>query len=99
MGPKNHQFWPELWISTPLLHFEFTDGCEMMHKAWYSIQEVPLCFSRSSIEFQGHTEWKIDDLNPIFSKITRPVAAIKSLTFALLQMFWCSIANPKFQQK
>ena len=26
---------------------------------------------------------KIDDLNPILSKITRPVAAIKSLRFAL----------------
>ena len=29
---------------------------------------------------------KIDDLNPILSKITRPVAAIKSLRFALL--YW-----------
>ena len=29
---------------------------------------------------------KIDDLNPILSKITRPVAAIKALRFALL--YW-----------
>ena len=31
---------------------------------------------------------KIDDLIPILSKITRPVAAIKSLRFALFK-FWC----------
>ena len=30
------------------LQFEFTDGCEMMHKAWSKIEEVPYCFSRSS---------------------------------------------------
>ena len=26
-----------------------------MHKAWSSIEEVPYCFSRSSLKFQGHT--------------------------------------------
>ena len=31
----------------------------MMHKAWSSIEEVPYCFSRSSVEFQGHTALKI----------------------------------------
>ena len=35
------------------LQFEFTNGYEMMHKAWSSIEEVPYCFSRSSIKFQG----------------------------------------------
>ena len=43
------------------LQFEFTDGFEMVHKAWYSIEEVPYYFSRSSIKFQGHMGWKIDD--------------------------------------
>ena len=38
----------------------------MMHKAWRSIEEVPYCFSRSSIKFYGHTGGKIDDLNPIW---------------------------------
>ena len=37
----------------------------MMHKAWYSIEEVPYYFSGSSIKFPGHTGWKIDDSNPI----------------------------------
>ena len=40
------------------LPFEFTNGYEMMHKAWSSIEEVPYCFPRSSIKFQGHTEQK-----------------------------------------
>ena len=31
----------------------------MMHKAWSSVEEVPYCFSRSSIKFQGHIALKI----------------------------------------
>ena len=31
----------------------------MMHKAWSSIEEVPYCFSRSSVIFQGHIALKI----------------------------------------
>ena len=31
----------------------------MMHKAWRSIEEVPYCFSRSSVKFQGHIALKI----------------------------------------
>ena len=31
----------------------------MMHKAWCSIEEVPYCFPRSSIKFQGHKGQKI----------------------------------------
>ena len=27
----------------------------MMHKAWSRIEEVPYCFSRSYVKFQGHT--------------------------------------------
>ena len=56
-----------------------------MHKAWCNTEEEPYCISRSSIKFEGHMDWKIDDLNPILSKITRLVAAIKSRRFAL---FW-----------
>ena len=54
-----------------------------MHKAWRSTEEVPYWFSRSSIKFRGYMGKKIEDLNPIFSKITRPVPAIKSLRFAM----------------
>ena len=107
----------------------------MLHKAWSSIEEVPYCFWRSSVKFQGHTalkrvefdpDWAFPDCNsslysPMAMKwckklkvaqkrcpivlqghpsnctvtraekltiwiqfeITRPVAAIKSLRFAL----------------
>ena len=65
----------------------------MMHNAWCRIEKVPCCFPRSSIKFQGHTGWKIDDLNPNFV-ITRPVAAIKSLRFALLSLlFFCFFSH------
>ena len=50
---------------------------------WRNIEEVPFWFFRSSVKFQGYMGKKIDDLIPILSKITRPVAAIKSLRFAL----------------
>ena len=36
----------------------------MMHKAWSSIEEVPYCFSRSSVKFQGHTALKIVEFYP-----------------------------------
>ena len=29
-----------------------------MYKAWSSIEEVPYCFWRSSVKFQGHTAKK-----------------------------------------
>ena len=31
----------------------------MMHRVWSSIVEVPYCFSRSYLKFQGHTALKI----------------------------------------
>ena len=31
----------------------------MMHRAWSSNEEVPYCFSRSSVKFQGHMALKI----------------------------------------
>ena len=40
----------------------------MMHKAWCSIEEVPY-YWWSSIKFQGHTGWKIYDLNPIWVRL------------------------------
>ena len=36
----------------------------MMHKAWSSIEEVPYCFSRSSVKFQGYTALKIVKFDP-----------------------------------
>ena len=36
----------------------------MLHNAWSSIEEVPYCFSRSSVKFQGHTALKIIEFDP-----------------------------------
>ena len=36
----------------------------MMHSAWSSIVEVPYCFSRSYVKFQGHTALKIVEFDP-----------------------------------
>ena len=47
-----------------VLQFEFTYGNEMKHKAWCGIEEVPYCFSRSSVKFQGHMAQKIVDFDP-----------------------------------
>ena len=35
-----------------------------MHTAGSSIEEVPYCFSRSSVKFQGHTALKIAEFDP-----------------------------------
>ena len=36
----------------------------MLHKAWSSIEEVPCCFWRSSVKFQGHAALKIVEFDP-----------------------------------
>ena len=36
----------------------------MMHRAWSSIVEVPYSFSRSYVNFQGHTALKIIEFDP-----------------------------------
>ena len=61
---KNRWIWPRLGVSGLKLQFKFTNGYEMLHKAWSSIEEVPYCFSRSSVKFQGHTALKINKFDP-----------------------------------
>ena len=61
---KNRRFWPRLGVSGLYLQFEITDGYEMMHKAWNSIEEVPYCFSRSYVKFEDHTALKIVNFDP-----------------------------------
>ena len=59
----------------------------MLHKAWNSKGEMPYCFPRSSIKFQGHTVQNITDFDPnwAFTDYWR-VTAFKSLRFALFQL-------------
>ena len=54
-------------------------------------EEMPYCFPRSSIKFQGHTGQNITDFNPNWAVPDyRPVAAFKSLRFAL---FFCDTTS------
>ena len=56
----------------------------MLHKAWNNKGEMPYCFPRSSIKFQGHTWQNITDFDPYWAfPDYRPVAAFKSVRFAL----------------
>ena len=64
MALKIVDFLPKLGVSGLYLQFGITDGYEMMHKAWSSIEEVPYCFSRSSVKFHGHTALKIVEFDP-----------------------------------
>ena len=52
-------------------------------------ERCPHCFPRSSIKFQGHTGQNFTDFDPNWAfPDSRPVAAFKSLRFALLQEIW-----------
>ena len=42
----------------------FTNDYEMVDKAWCCLGQVPYCFSRSSVKFQGHTAKKIVEIDP-----------------------------------
>ena len=85
-GSKNRRIWPKLGVSGQQLQFEFPDGNEMLHKAWNSKGEMPYWFPRSSIKFQGHTGQNITDFDPNWAfPDYRPVAAFKSLRFALFR--------------
>ena len=56
----------------------------MLHTAWNSIGEMRYRFPRSSVKFQGHTVQNITDFDPNWAfPDYRPVAAFKSLRFAL----------------
>ena len=57
----------------------------MLHKAGNSKGEMPYRFPRSYVKFQGHTVQNITDFDPNWAfPDYRPVAAFKSLRFALL---------------
>ena len=70
----------------------------MLHKAWNSKGEMPYCFPRSSIKFQGHTVQNITDFDPNWALPDyRPVAAFKSLRFALLQEMLMNLIHNMFE--
>ena len=59
---------------------------------------MPYCFPRSSIKFQGHTGQNITDFDPNWTfPDYRPVAAFKSLRFALFTIFPSSYYHEIFR--
>ena len=68
----------------------------MLHKTWNSKGEMPYCFPRSSIKFQVHTVQNITDFDPNWAfPDYRPVAAFKSLRFALFYILTeIGLGNP-----
>ena len=83
-GTKNRRLGSNLSVSRWQLQFEFTNSFEKTRIASRSMEEVLYCFSGS----HGLTSWFESDS----IKITRAVAAIKSLKFALLRIK-CSSAQ------
>ena len=55
---------PNFGVSGLYLQFESTYDDEMIHIAWCCLGEVPYCFWRSSVKFQGHTALKIVEFDP-----------------------------------
>ena len=57
----------------------------MMHEAWFCLEEVPYCFSRSSIKLQGHTAKKNVDFDPIWA-----FPDCNSSSNSPMAMKWCT---------
>ena len=62
---QKNRILPELSISGLQPRFEFTDGHEMMHRAWRNTEEVPFCCSKSSVKFRCHSGQKLPTLTRI----------------------------------
>ena len=60
--------------------FEFTDGYERKHKAWSGIEEVPYCFSRSSVQF---LQWRCRYSNVIYNASILWIRHFKKMLFQL----------------
>ena len=60
-----------------------------------SLEDVPHCFSRSSIKFQGHRSHGLTNrrFESSLSMIARMVTAIKSIGFALFKTFLAIAIN------
>ena len=91
---------PHLAIFRIWLQFESTDGSEMMHKTGSSIGEVPHCFSRSSIKFQGHTGQNLPILTQIggFGSLTHGFEMMHKARYSIEEGPYCfSRSSIKFQ--
>ena len=68
----------------------------MIDKASCSIEEVPYCFPRSSIKFQGHKGQKIDDLDQIWARLLGRSQLSNPSDLPCYELFWvwiCLLTN------
>ena len=65
---------------------------ETMHKAWSSTKDVPYCFSRSSVKFQGHARQKIIDFDPNWA-----FPDCNSSLNTLMAMKWCTKLEAEYK--
>ena len=91
-GRKIADFDPNWAFRDSNLSLNLTDGFEVRHKAWCTIEEVPYHFSRSSIKFQGHTGWKIYDLNPIWVRLLGRLQLSNRSDLPCLQVYSATLA-------
>ena len=63
----------------------------MMHKAWRNMEEVPYCFSRSSIKFQGHTGQKNPRFPPELSVSALQLQFEFTEGFEMMHKTWCNV--------
>ena len=97
MRQWSNQHWFRQWLVVWLAPSHYQNQCwNIVNKTlrnkllWNALSgEMPYRFRRSSIKFQGHTGQNITDLDSNWAFADyRPVAAFKSLRFALLIQWW-----------
>ena len=98
------RFNPSLIVSGPSFQFESTFGYDMIHKDGSCMKDVPYCFSRSSIKFQGHTghkcHWFFTQIGR-FRTVTRvwyDAQCLRGLRKCALLFFKVVMSNFKFTQ-
>ena len=77
-----------------------------MHIAWCCLEEMPYCFARSSVKFQGHTALKIVEFDPNWAfldcnskfKITDGYEMMHTASSSIEEVLYCfSRSSVKFQ--
>ena len=87
---------PKLAVSGPYLHFDFTYGDEMMHKAWYCLGAVPYWFSRSSVKFQVHMAKKNRRFRPKLGVSGRYLQFELTDGYEMMHKDWTSIEDVQY---
>ena len=69
----------------------------MMHKAWSSIEEVPYCFSRSSVKLHIHTTKEIVDFDPYIERFRTVTPVRIDRCYEMMHKAWSSIEEVPYR--